>query len=419
VGPFRLFTRDFNPEGDIEMQTNMTRIDPFFTRAVRWLGLAGVPILLLASLCQGQVAGQGAPSRGSTATNTNWSEFHNRNMVRWNPYEKILNVKTVRNLKLKWTYATGTAVYSSPAVVNGVAYIGSADGNVYALDANTGTKLWNYQTGDVVSNSPAVANGVVYVGSNDDYMYALNASTGSLVWRHGVGFVDSSAPAVANDTVYVGVVEYEGPSLYALDTKTGTKLWTIGSGWVQSSPAVANGVVYFAFFNGPLCALKANTGHLLWYLSGFGGSPAVKNGVVYAGGNNGMNALDASNGAVLWNYPEAGPGDSSPAVADGVVYFAAGSEESFVYALNAKTGAELWRRTLVSTSESSPAVANGVVFVGSDDHNLYAFNAKTGAKLWNYNTGTGSPVLSSPVIVNGVVYVGAGNGNVYAFGLKK
>ena len=56
-------------------------------------------------------------------------------------------------------------VDSSPAVANGVVYVGSDDDNVYALNASTGAKLWSYTTGGYVDSSPAVANGVVYVGS--------------------------------------------------------------------------------------------------------------------------------------------------------------------------------------------------------------------------------------------------------------
>ena len=55
---------------------------------------------------------------------------------------------------------------SSPAVANGVVYVGSDDGNVYALNAATGAKLWSYATGKLES-SPAVANGVVYVGTDE------------------------------------------------------------------------------------------------------------------------------------------------------------------------------------------------------------------------------------------------------------
>jgi hypothetical protein len=59
-------------------------------------------------------------------------------------------------------------------VANGVVYVGSNDGNVYALNARTGTLLWSYTTGwDVLDSSPVVANGVVYVGSWDSNVYAF------------------------------------------------------------------------------------------------------------------------------------------------------------------------------------------------------------------------------------------------------
>jgi len=71
-------------------------------------------------------------------------------------------------------------VYSSPALANGVVYVGSGDDNVYALNADTGAKLWSYTTGGgVYDSSPAVANGVVYVGSDDKNLYALNAKNGA------------------------------------------------------------------------------------------------------------------------------------------------------------------------------------------------------------------------------------------------
>jgi outer membrane protein assembly factor BamB len=44
---------------------------------------------------------------------------------------------------------------------------------VYALNAATGAKLWSYHTGNQVFSSPTVANGVVYVGSGDGNMYAF------------------------------------------------------------------------------------------------------------------------------------------------------------------------------------------------------------------------------------------------------
>jgi hypothetical protein len=49
-------------------------------------------------------------------------------MVRWDPSEKVLNVKNVGGLSLKWRHTIGSQVYSSPALVNGVVYVGSYNG---------------------------------------------------------------------------------------------------------------------------------------------------------------------------------------------------------------------------------------------------------------------------------------------------
>jgi outer membrane protein assembly factor BamB len=49
---------------------------------------------------------------------------------------------------------------------------------VYALEASTGALLWSYATGGMVESSPAVANGVVYVGSDDGNVYAFGLKKG-------------------------------------------------------------------------------------------------------------------------------------------------------------------------------------------------------------------------------------------------
>src|SRR5208283_4324334 len=90
--------------------------------------------------------------------------------------------------QLLWNYTTGNLVdYSSPAVINGVVYVGSDDHYVYALNAATGAYIWSYKTGSSVDSSPAVANGMVYIGSEDHKVYALNATTGSKIWAYGTG----------------------------------------------------------------------------------------------------------------------------------------------------------------------------------------------------------------------------------------
>jgi eukaryotic-like serine/threonine-protein kinase len=72
-----------------------------------------------------------------------------------------------------WQALTGEFVFSSPAVANGLVYVGSEDQYVYAFDARTGVLEWRYFTRGPVYSSPAVVNGIVYVGSEDDKVYAF------------------------------------------------------------------------------------------------------------------------------------------------------------------------------------------------------------------------------------------------------
>lgn len=117
-----------------------------------------------------------------------------------------------------WNYTTGDSVaYSSPAILNGVVYVGSNDHYVYALNAATGTYIWSYKTGSSVDSSPAVADGVVYVGSDDNNIYALNATTGNTVWTYGTTNIVDSSPAVANGVVYIGSTDH---NVYAFGAVT-------------------------------------------------------------------------------------------------------------------------------------------------------------------------------------------------------
>ena len=102
------------------------------------------------------------------------------------------------NNVLKWSFTTGGAIFSSPAVVNGVVYVGSEDNNVYAINALTGVKLWNYTTGGYLRSSPAVVNDVVYIASSDRNIYAINAANGNKLWNFTTGWLTYSSPAVVN-----------------------------------------------------------------------------------------------------------------------------------------------------------------------------------------------------------------------------
>ena len=398
------------------------------TVALLWLTLAAANTAAFAQT-QNDVSDPSAVA----SSPADWTQFLRDNMQRWNPYETILGVSNVAGIQLKWKMPTElnvTYFQSSPAVVNGVVYICSGDGNVSALNASTGAKLWSYQSLGRVLDSPAVANGVVYFGSDDTNVYAINATTGAKLWSFATEGPVESSPAVANGVVYVA---NRPGKIYALKAATGTTLWSYATGGSQliSSPAVVNGVVYIGSDDNNVYALNASTGTKLWSFTTGGyvaSSPAVANGVVFIGSADGnVYALNAATGARLWSYKTRFNVESPPAVANGVVYVS--SFDNNIYALDASTGAKLWSYFTAGAFGSSPAVANGVVYVGGGDGNIYALSASTGAKLWSYFLGVPYPgvaeaLISSPAIVDGVVYISAAaqapaSGNIFAFTLSK
>jgi hypothetical protein len=125
-----------------------------------------------------------------------------------------------------WSYTTGGYVDSSPAVVGGTVYVGSLDGNVYALSANNGARIWEFTTGNGVGSSAAVVGGVVYIGSHDGSVYALNASTGAKVWSYATGNEIRSSPALVGGVLFVG--SWSG-DVYAIGSSSTSSSSTTGS----------------------------------------------------------------------------------------------------------------------------------------------------------------------------------------------
>jgi PQQ-like domain len=149
------------------------------------------------------------------------------------------------------------------------------------------------------------------------------------------------------------------------------------------------------------------------------GGPAVANGVLYQAGFDGnLNAYPASGCGQrscqpLWRGTAAGDFTSTPAVAGGLVFIA--SADHFLYAFPAAgCGAAIcaprWKAHLrAAVVDSSVAVAGGVAYVGDFSGHLYAFTAAgCGAAvcqpLWAGH-GLSTELIGAPAVANGLVYV--------------
>jgi outer membrane protein assembly factor BamB len=340
-----------------------------------------------------------------------------------------------------WIYPTGSPVASSPAIVDGILYVGCTDSNLYALDAETGALMWTYPTHGPINSSPAVADGKVYFLSTDGNIYAIDAITGAFVWNafFGFGSFHWSSPAIHDGKVFIGA---SNGWIHSLDAGTGTTIWSTPIGGQPNSPiTVVNGKVYSGTHNfvatfPTLVALDENTGAVIWTYNHTDWYPQTVgmincNGVAVVDGNedgrlevyfgivtwgqpsNEAICLDEATGNPIWTYNLNGWSTSTPAVHDGKVFI--GSDDGNLYALNADTGSLFWAYPTGGQILAAPAVADGKVFFGSLNHIFYAVDEATGNLVWSYNTGL-SRIMGSPGVADGKVFVGNENGKIYAFG---
>jgi outer membrane protein assembly factor BamB len=225
-----------------------------------------------------------------------------------------MNARTGRP---KWRF-NAQPIESSPLLRNGKLYVGSWDGNVYAIDAKSGKQVWAHQTGDRVNNSAAYLKGRIFIANDSGTLYALNAGTGQEAWSasDATEFF-YAAPVAAYGRIYIGSTD---GTMYAYGAKTGNLLWAKPLGtYIYGSAAVYDKKVYVGTYDGKFYALDAATGDVRWQRdmpSSVHAPPTVLDGLVYV-------ATCATCGSAAQRYVKQGVDSTT--------------------AFDARTGKQVWR----------------------------------------------------------------------------
>lgn len=386
---------------------------------------------------------------------------------------------------------TDYGVYTT--IVNGVAYVGAANGIVYALSTSNGSVLWRHKIDPGASAAPLVDSGTVYITTSmsdvgPGSLYALRASDGVQLWRYS-NSDPLSTLLVANGIAYVTSYDdvSQNGTLVALRANNGTQMWHNSiKGSSYTSLVVDNNVVYVSAnddngqgrVSATVYALRAADGTQLWHYTSntFSYAPMVVNGIAYIFSDQGLSALQASNGQLLWRDSLEGNIGPQPQLINGVLYFittkislegtpiptshtsmlpqvgtivgllqsvadlATGSWErqqalplkeglSSVYAVRAGDGAILWHYTMSKEKGNNWAnwfsIEDGAVYVGTyvdqDKSYVYALRGSDGSVLWRQAIHKG--MSANALAGNGVVYIASfindnslnqGSGAVYA-----
>jgi outer membrane protein assembly factor BamB len=246
-----------------------------------------------------------------------------------------------------------------------------------------------------------------------------------LLWK----FKTREFPISATPAVTEGVVCARGNDgyLYALDAQSGKLRWRFDTRVAEgasddwppfgSSPAASGGLVYVPANRGArsyLYALDAQNGEVRWKVAArawaYSSSPAVADGVVYFDGY----ALDADTGHRIWETELVGVPRATPGVGDGLVCIRTTGYLTGVRAVDAQSGKSKWFFGADINKPSTPAVASGVVYLSNLD-GLYALDGQSGQVRWSFHAGTWA--ISSPAVGEGVVYFSNGN-SLYAVDIE-
>src|SRR5947209_8047673 len=171
-------------------------------------------ILLVILIANSPVSWKLPPRSDFPLVGGNWAN------QRYSTLDKIngSNVKKLRGawrLHLEGGEPAGLAgnMEATPIVIDGTMFISSGPGNVFAIDATTGTVKWKYRSeanvGPLTNRGVVVAEGKVFSGQRDNTLIALDQRTGALLWKTPLanpGRGHTVAPAVyCNGRVYIGV----------------------------------------------------------------------------------------------------------------------------------------------------------------------------------------------------------------------
>lgn len=344
--------------------------------------------------------------------------------TRFSPLAKI-NTGNVRKLVPVWTFSLGTldAQNTTPLVLDGVMYVTSSHGRIFAVDAKDGTMLWQYSHAlpdevgkfmccDLGNRGAAIYGNKVFYATPDSHVIALDRATGKEVWKVSLAdwkkaYTMTVAPIVVKGKVIVGMSGAEYPTrlwIEALDAETGKQAWrtyTIpgpgepgfdtwgitdedawkfggGSAWITGSYDPELDILYWGVGN-------PNPD---WDGSNRKGDNLYTNSTL---------ALDPDTGAIkfyyqytpwdVWDFD----GNNEPILADvnGKKVWLHGDRNGFLYKIDRTNGKFIWGKEISKvnwatgfTPEGRPIV-NPEKVVNNDKKVMDVCPASEGGKWWN------------------------------------
>ncbi len=296
------------------------------------------------------------------------------------------DLSDINNERSFWDSRISALVAGGPIAGLNKIFLGTENGDVFALDAETGELVWQAKIKGEVITPPAIDSGILVVNSASGLLKAFDANTGEELWKAeqdvpALTLRGISTPVIASGGVIVGSGKGE-VGVYILEK--GQAGWTTEVGEatgstelqrvidVDSAPVVFGDKIYAISARGNLVAIELQSGRILWkrQYSSYRQIAVYRNDIFITNTSGHVYALNRVNGIERWSNLElTNRGVTGPAVVDS--YIVVGDFEGYLHWLDQETG-EIVSRYEVDSSgiHSTPTVVDDVIYTQSRDGDL-------------------------------------------------
>jgi outer membrane protein assembly factor BamB len=162
--------------------------------------------------------------------------------------------------RVLWHVASSSDLFT-PVVADGIAYAGSRDGTLYALDAISGQERWRTQFPGWIY-SPAFIDGTLATGGQDATLWAIDASNGERIWSRALPGELVFSPLVGASSTFL--VMTFASDLIAFDAANGLQQWQLQTPTASMTATAWPSGIFLTGFDNGLRKVDPESGALEW-----------------------------------------------------------------------------------------------------------------------------------------------------------